>query len=452
METNLKDFFSNDYINYASYNSSIKIASVIDGLKISQRKILYTCIKNNINSKKVGQLVSQVSDETNYLHGEQSLVNVTVGLAQRFIGTNNIPLLKTDGSFGTRLFPFASAPRYIFTGLEKYIFDIFNKDDENILIKQNFEGSTIEPKFFIPILPMILVNGSIGLAIGFAQNILPRNPIDIIKYINRKLIKQNSNIKLLPYWNGFTGDVKEIENNVFEIYGKYEIQKGKIIITELPIGMEYKKYISILDDLVDDNFILSYKDCCDTYENNILFELKLSPSKYQEIIQNKDIDLYKILKLKLRETENYTCIDEHGRIKVFKSIYEILDYYIDIRLKYYVKRKEYLLNKLNNDLKIICSKYIFIKGVVDETINIKNKLKDDIIKQIENINKIIKIDNTYDYLLKMPLYSLTKEKLIELIEKIKQIKNNIDLLNQQTEYNLWQNDLKNLNIKQIFEN
>lgn len=452
METNLKDFFSNDYINYASYNSSIKIASVIDGLKISQRKILYTCIKNNINSKKVGQLVSQVSDETNYLHGEQSLVNVTVGLAQRFIGTNNIPLLKTDGSFGTRLFPFASAPRYIFTGLEKYIFDIFNKDDENILIKQNFEGSTIEPKFFIPILPMILVNGSIGLAIGFAQNILPRNPIDIIKYINRKLIKQNSNIKLLPYWNGFTGDVKEIENNVFEIYGKYEIQKGKIIITELPIGMEYKKYISILDDLVDDNFILSYKDCCDTYENNILFELKLSPSKYQEIIQNKDIDLYKILKLKLRETENYTCIDEYGKIKVFKSIYEILDYYIDIRLRYYIKRKEYLLNKLNNELKITCSKYVFIKGVVDETIDIKNKLKNDIIKQIENINKIIKIDNSYDYLLKMPLYSLTKEKLIELIEKIKQIKNNIDILNQQTEYDFWRNDLKNLNIKQIFEN
>ena len=445
-EKTIKQFCDNEYISFASYDVYRKIANVVDGLKVSARKVLYTCIEDNKQDKlkKVEALSNRAAEFTDYHHGSNSLVGVIVGLAQRYVGSNNIPLLKADGQFGIRLIPEAAAPRYIFTCKESYVNELFSDEDVPVLEQQYSDDQKIEPKFYVPILPMILVNGSVGLAVGFAQNILPRNPSDLIKYINRKLIGQNCNNELLPYWKGFKGKVYKVENNVFEICGNYELQKGKIIITELPIGMEYKRYISILDDLVDEQFITSYKDCCDTNKDNILFELKLSPTKYQELTQNKDIDLYKILKLKIRETENYTCIDENGKIKVFNSVYEILDYYINVRLNFYIKRKNYVLNKLNNDLKLLCSKYIFIKNVIEETINIKNKSKDIIIKQIENFDKIIKLDNSYEYLLKLPLYSLTKEKLIELKEKIKQIKDNIDLLKQQTENNLWQYDLGKL--------
>lgn len=445
-EKTIKQFCDNEYISFASYDVYRKIANVVDGLKVSARKVLYTCIEDNKQDKlkKVEALSNRAAEFTDYHHGSNSLVGVIVGLAQRYVGSNNIPLLKADGQFGIRLIPEAAAPRYIFTCKESYVNELFSDEDVPVLEQQYSDDQKIEPKFYVPILPMILVNGSVGLAVGFAQNILPRNPSDLIKYINCKLIGQNCNNELLPYWKGFKGKVYKVENNVFEICGNYELQKGKIIITELPIGMEYKRYISILDDLVDEQFITSYKDCCDTNKDNILFELKLSPTKYQELTQNKDIDLYKILKLKIRETENYTCIDENGKIKVFNSVYEILDYYINVRLNFYIKRKNYVLNKLNNDLKLLCSKYIFIKNVIEETINIKNKSKDIIIKQIENFDKIIKLDNSYEYLLKLPLYSLTKEKLIELKEKIKQIKDNIDLLKQQTENNLWQYDLGKL--------
>ena len=445
-EKTIKQFCDHEYISFASYDVYRKIANVVDGLKVSARKVLYTCIEDNKQDKlkKVEALSNRAAEFTDYHHGSNSLVGVIVGLAQRYVGSNNIPLLKADGQFGIRLIPEAAAPRYIFTCKEPYVNELFSSEDIPVLEQQYSDDQKIEPKFYVPILPMILVNGSVGLAVGFAQNILPRNPSDLIKYINRKLIGQNCNNELLPYWKGFKGKVNKVENNVFEICGNYELQKGKIIITELPIGMEYKRYISILDDLIDEQFITSYKDCCDTNKDNILFELKLSPIKYQELIQNKDIDLYKILKLKIRETENYTCIDENGKIKVFNSVYEILDYYINVRLSFYIKRKNYILNKLNNDLKLLCSKYIFIKNVIEETINIKNKSKDIIIKQIENFDKIIKLDNSYEYLLKLPLYSLTKEKLIELKEKIKQVKDNIDLLKQQTEYNLWQSDLNKL--------
>ena len=197
---NIKDIFKQQYIVSASYECATKIANIADGLKISARKILYTCLDENIISKKVGQLTSKTSDKTNYIHGEISLVGVSVGLAQRFVGSNNIPLLQTDGGFGSRLIPEAAAPRYIFTGIEKYLKNIFIPEDNNILETQYFEGDKIEPKYFLPIIPLLLVNGSEGVAIGFAQYILPRNIDDILKYINRRLIGQKSNNKLLPYF------------------------------------------------------------------------------------------------------------------------------------------------------------------------------------------------------------------------------------------------------------
>ena len=293
-EKTIKQFCDNEYISFASYDVYRKIANVVDGLKVSARNVLYTCIEDNKQDKlkKVEALSNRAAEFTDYHHGSNSLVGVIVGLAQRYVGSNNIPLLKADGQFGIRLIPEAAAPRYIFTCKESYVNELFSDEDVPVLEQQYSDDQKIEPKFYVPILPMILVNGSVGLAVGFAQNILPRNPSDLIKYINRKLIGQNCNNELLPYWKGFKGKVYKVENNVFEICGNYELQKGKIIITELPIGMEYKRYISILDDLVDEQFITSYKDCCDTNKDNILFELKLSPTKYQELTQNKDIDLY----------------------------------------------------------------------------------------------------------------------------------------------------------------
>jgi len=445
-EKTITDFCNNEYISFASYDVYRKIANVIDGLKVSARKILYTCIEDNKQDKlkKVEALSNRAAEFTDYHHGSTSLVGVIVGMAQRYVGSNNIPLLKADGQFGIRLIPDAAAPRYIFTCKETYINSLFNVADNNILEKQYSDGQEIEPKFYVPVLPMLLVNGAVGLSVGFAQNILPRNPIDLIKYINRKLNNQNCNNPLLPYWRGFKGEIKEVSPGVYDIYGIYKLEKGKIIISEIPIGIKYKKYIDILDNLIEEGFITSYKDFCDTQNDSILFELKLSPAKYQEIIQTSDIDLYTILKLKTRETENYTCLDENGLVKTFKNIQQIFDYYIDIRLKYYVKRKQYILNKLTTEIKLLCSKFIFIKNIIDEKIDIKNKPTSFIIDQLQKYDKIIKEENSYNYLLKMPIYSMTKEKLEELKEKIGNIKNTIDLLKHQSEYDIWNNDLEEI--------
>ena len=198
----ITEFFDTDYCDYGSYDNYRKIASICDGLKPSARKCLYIVLKDNIKEPfKVQNLCARVSEKTNYIHGATSLYGVIVGLAQDFVGTNNIPLFQRKGNFGTRLIPEASADRYIFTCKEKYLDNIFNEEDNSNLISQIFEGDEIEPKFFIPIIPMLLVNGSLGLTTGFSQKILPRDPKELIKWIMCKLSGKKFTGKLLPYFN-----------------------------------------------------------------------------------------------------------------------------------------------------------------------------------------------------------------------------------------------------------
>jgi len=165
----LEDFFNTDYVDSASYDNLRKIASIADGLKNSSRKIIHTMIDKNIKDKtKVARLVSTIAEHTEYLHGEVGLAGVMVNLARKFVGTNNIPFIQRDGAFGTRHKPAAAAPRYIKTRKEDYLDKIYMKEDYPVLISQQFEGYNIEPRYFVPSIPMLLINGSEGLSTGFA--------------------------------------------------------------------------------------------------------------------------------------------------------------------------------------------------------------------------------------------------------------------------------------------
>ena len=171
----IEDFLNTKLVNYASYDNLRKIASCVDGLKNAARKVLYTVHDKKIKEKiKVLQLANKCAEYSDYLHGDLSGVVVTLG--QDFSGTNNLPLIEKSGSFGTRSVNESAAPRYIFANGSKDFFKIFKYEDDDILIKQEFEGFQIEPKFYLPVLPMILINGSEGVSSGFAQKILGRNP------------------------------------------------------------------------------------------------------------------------------------------------------------------------------------------------------------------------------------------------------------------------------------
>jgi len=322
---------------------------------------------------------------------------------------------------------------------------LFIDADNKILEQQFFEGDYIEPKYFMPIFPVLFLNGSTGMSTAYAHNIFPRDPHEVITYIKKKLAgTEKPRMELAPWFKGFNGTVrKNAETGFYECVGVIERNNTtSYTIKEIPIGMEYDKYIEHLDKLCDDKTIVDYDDKCDTKKDNILFEVKTTRdfTKKHEDIES----LNKVFKLVKSLPENLTCIDENNRAKEFSSIQEILDAFIDIRLKYYQKRKDYLVEEIKISLIKLASKYYFVKGIVDGSIIVNKRKKDNIIAQLEKFEKIKPIDGSYEYLLQMPIHSLTQEKLEELKKLIEDGKEEYKKTKATTVQDMWLADLKEL--------
>ena len=435
----ISSFYNNELVDYASYSTLRMIASAIDGLKNSHRKVISTII-DKPGERKVSQYAALISQEKEYLHGEVSLQGVLVNLAIDYTGSNNMNLLEPIGNFGTRFTPEPSAPRYIYTNKSKYFDYLFKKEDNPILIKQYFEGEEIEPKFYLPTLPLLLINGSEGMATGFAQKILPRDPEEIKKYIADYLKGSNKKYELKPYFRGFKGFIRNGDSkNQWEIIGKIErVSSTRIKITEVPVGYSLKGYLKVLDKLEEDNFISGYQD--QSEDDNFLFIINFKRGVLDKLNDEKLLDKLKLIK---KITENYTAIDENNRIRVFDSVKEILDYYIEVKLKYLQKRKDYIINDLSEQIKSDVSRYVFIQAIVEDRLIINKRKKEDIIKDLEGYDKIIKIDGSYDYLLNMNILSLTKERLEKLLNDIKDKKKRLDEVNKKSLGDIWLEDINN---------
>jgi DNA topoisomerase-2 len=423
----LSHFYETDYVDSASYDNLRKIASCIDGLKNTSRKVIYTILEKNIKSEiKVSQLNSKMAEFADYLHG--SAEGVISNLGQNFTGTNNVPLLVAEGNFGTRFKPAASAPRYIYTHGHDNLWGLFNKDDNKILIEQYFEGEKIEPMFYVPNLPVLLLNGSEGVSSGFAQKILPRKKEEIIKYIENKLTGSKKRPDLTPYYEGFSGTVDSPAPGKWEINGVVKrLSSTRVEITEVPpgvplndtkVGMSDRKgYISILNDLKDNKVITDYTD---KSEKSFHFIVNI-PSKVLSAIS--DYELLEKLKLINKVTENYTCIDRNNEIIVFDNIESLLDYYIDIKQEYLGLRKDYILGKLDKQTRIAESKYNFIMAKLSGEVIVDKKTKKQIIEQLDGRDDIIKVGDNYDYVLNLPQHATSKDTL-------KVIKDNVTIYNK----------------------
>lgn len=433
----ITEFFKKEYVDQASYDNLRKIASLVDGQKNASRKIIYTILEKNIKEKiKVSQLNSKAAEFAEYLHG--SMDNVIVNLAQDFTGTNNMPLLHKKGNFGTRFTQEASASRYIYTFGSDNLFNLFNKNDTKVLLNQYFEGYQIEPMFYVPNLPVLLLNGSEGVSSGFAQKILPRNPKDIKEFIS-SFLKSKKLPELKPWYSGFKGTIEQGENNKqWLIKGKISrVNKTKILIEELPIGYDLKTYIGILDDLEDKKYFNSYVD---KSEDDIFkFEINFTAKYLDEVSEDELLNKLKLIK---KVSENYTCIDENNKIKVFENVNDILANYISVKLQYLQKRKDFQVQELENNIKLDYSRYTFIKNIVDGNLIINKRKKSDIEKDLDVIVNILKKDSSYDYLLNMNILSLTEERLDRLLNDIKTKKAELDKLKTTDIKDIWLAEIK----------
>lgn len=441
----ISDYYNQDVPSYAAYDNLRKICSGIDGLKLSQRKIVWAAFKRCYNEWiKTDTMCAQTQIDTNYIHGAVNLQTVIDGMAASYVGSNNYPLLTgNSGGFGCRISPRASAGRYTRVKLSDISKILFNSIDNEILEKQYFEGQYVEPKFLVPIIPIMLLNGSDGMSTGFSHTIYSRNPSEVIEYIKKKISGiENPREDLLPWFRGHFGRVvSNSEEQRNESYGVIKRNHTtSYTISEIPIGIEYQKYVEFLDKLCDDGTIVDYEDKCDPKTDKILFEIKTTRA-FTNAHQSEE-SLYKVFKLVKSLPETFYCVDENNRVKEYSNIREILDSFIVIRLSFYDKRKAYLLKTLRSELEILASKYLFCKGIVDKTIVVANKKKEEIVAQLEKLEKIIKIDGSYNFLLNMPIHSITKEKMEELKEQIKQKKDEYLKIKNTEIKDMWIEDLK----------
>ena len=246
------DFINKELIHFSNYDNVRSIPSLIDGLKPSHRKIFVCSFKRNLTKEiRVAQLAGYVSEHGAYHHGEASLHGAIIGMAQNFVGHNNINYLEPIGQFGSRLKggKDSAQPRYIHTHLTKISNIIFNKLDNPILEHTEDDGIKVEPKYYLPIIPMILINGSEGIGTGWSTGIPKFNPIDVISNI-KKLMNDQEPDDMIPWMKGFQGRVSKIVKNSWISKGNYSIiDTTTVVVTELPLGMWTDNY-KALDKLM----------------------------------------------------------------------------------------------------------------------------------------------------------------------------------------------------------
>lgn len=441
-EKNISEFMGDEYVEYAKYVIEQRaIPSLIDGLKPTQRKILHICNRvwpsGTGKPMKVFQIAGRIAAEAFYHHGDGSLQGAMVTIAQDF--KNNVPLLEKDGQFGDLRSPDAAAPRYIGVSMSKNFKRIYK--DFELLTPQFEEGSEIEPKYFLPIIPMVLVNGANGIAVGYNTIILNRNVFDVIKACLSWLDDKKLPKYLPPSLNVFKGkwyQDTEIPNKWFA-EGIFErVNTSTVRVTELPPSMTYEKWEEHLTKLI------GTKDIADYTDNSVGLEVDYTIKFTRENLGALDDDgLKKLLKLVDSETEFYNTLDEKGKLKIFSNTKEIFEYFMDFRLKFYHKRKDYLIETLQNELILLSNRARFIKMIVDDQLTVSKKAKDKLVQELTKL-KFDLIEDSYDYLLRMPISSLTKEVYEKLIQDEKDKKAELAETKKLQPKEMYKKDLLNL--------
>ena len=431
---NMSEFLNNETIKFSHADCCRSIPHGIDGLKESQRKILYSVFKKGLKysgkSCKVAQLSGYTAEHSNYHHGEQNLQDTMINMASNYVGVNNIPLLYPDGGFGTRLEggKDAASARYIYTKLEGLTELIYNKKDEPILNYVIDDGDKVQPEFYVPIIPMILVNGCVaGIGTGWSSNVPCYNPIDIIECI-KCWFNGNQMPEINPWYRNFKGTINKVGNKyVTEGVIQEGKQKNTMKVTELPIGMWTNKFKEYLEDLYCNKTIKSSKNHSTT--SDIDFTISESKDGMKLSIESLNLKSYLYV-------TNMVLFNKSCKITKYENVHKIIEDFCNVRLEYYEKRKKYELDILSKEIESLKNKQRFVTAVVNESIIIMKRKEIDILTELNEL-KYIDCEN----LLRMSVKNFTNEKIDELNTNINDlIKQHSNLLNTSEKY-IWNTEL-----------
>lgn len=472
------DFINKELILFSNSDNERSIPSLVDGLKPGQRKVLFTCLKRNDKREvKVAQLAGSVAEMSAYHHGEQALMMTIVNLAQNFVGSNNVNILQPLGQFGTRINggKDAASPRYIFTMLSPLAKLLFPAVDFNLLKFLYDDNQKVEPEWYIPIIPMVLVNGAEGIGTGWACKIPNYDPREIVNNINRMLNHQDP-LPMLPSYKNFKGVIHELGHNQYLVSGEVSvIDKNTIEITELPVRTWTQAYKeSVLEPMLQGTdktpaLISDYKEY--HTDTTVKFVVRMSEEK---LAQAEAVGLHKVFKLQSSLTCNSMVLFDHmGCLKRYDSVQDILKEFFELRLHYYKLRKDWLLGSLGAEASKLSNQARFVLEKIEGKISIENKSKRELIRMLvqkgyesdpvaawskaqekaleedapDGNESDSSVDSgstsgpNFNYILNMPLWCLTKEKVDELLKQRDQKRSELNDLQKKSSEDLWKEDL-----------
>ncbi|KAM9296239.1 DNA topoisomerase 2-alpha [Gastrophryne carolinensis] len=466
-------FINKELILFSNSDNERSIPCLVDGLKPGQRKVLFTCFKRNDKREvKVAQLAGSVAEMSAYHHGETSLMMTIINLAQNFVGSNNINLLQPIGQFGTRLHggKDAASPRYIFTMLSTLARLLFPAVDDNVLKFIYDDNQKVEPEWYIPIIPTVLVNGAEGIGTGWSCKIPNYDVREIVNNIRRMLDGEDPQL-MLPSYKNFKGVIQELGPNQFILNGEVSVLDATTIeISELPVRTWTQNYKEqVLEPMLNGTdktpaLITDYKEY--HTDTTVKFIVKMTEEKLAEA---EAAGLHKVFKLQAPLTCNSMVLFDHtGCLKKYETVMDILREFFELRLRYYGLRKEWLLGMLTAEASKLSNQARFILEKIEGKIVIENKPKKELIQMLvqrgydsdpvkawkqtqekEEAGELIEEEEAeassagpdFNYLLNMPMWYLTKEKKDELCKQRDTKIAELEDLRRKSPPDLWKADL-----------
>ncbi|CAD7955077.1 unnamed protein product [Amoebophrya sp. A120] len=555
-ELTITEFIKKELVFMAEYDVMRSIPNVMDGFKPTQRKILYCAFKKKLKSDiKVAQLAGYVSEKAAYHHGEVSLEGAIVGMAQDFVGSNNVKLLVPSGQFGTRIEGGKdhAASRYIYTRLNNPLTRaIFHPDDDKILEYNQEEGKWIEPKLFCPVIPMVLVNGAEGIGTGWSTSIPNYDPRDVVEncriFIKRHLLntkhkrskskqqsvvenengdvimvddddddkdaeQQNANlpnyIEMKPWFRNFRGEVrgksgaKNFTTEGCVSVTVHEDGSSTVEITELPIRVWTQAYKEKLLKMISDDKhgIRDFRE----HHTDVTVHFSIDLTEPGQV-QAEAAGYMKYFGLSSSlATSNMMGFNKEHKIYKYDSPLDIVKEFCGFRVEFYQKRKKYLLDKLKQSECELENQRRFVLAVVKRELIVRKRKIADILQDLRAMNFVTKSvlnsmaarsereeeenaekdeenedndndgDNNdpgsddeaneddennrasnnaannarkeYDYLLGMPLSSLTTDKVKELEQTYKGKVAEREILEKKSVADLWLADLDEIMVQ-----
>ena len=408
------DFVNKELRLFSLDDLARSIPSAVDGLKTSQRKILYACKlrPKNAGELRVAQLAGYVSEKAAYHHGEASLQSTIIGLAQDFVGSNNLPLLEANGQFGSRLAngKDAASARYIYTDARKIVPILFPDADEPVLARAlDDDRNPVEPLWYAPLLPMVLVNGANGIGTGFSTNVPQHDPRVLADlYLAMLDRSQTAPRDLVPWYKGFTGDVlrrdgRWVSRGVFK-----KTSPSTVEVHELPVGTWTSDYLTWLEEKSGAKRVEAHHT-----EAVVRIILHYDPAVLKAMDPENDL---KLVSDKGLSVNNMYLFDARGTIKLYNSVGDIIDDHFRERLRVYALRKDHEVRDLGDKVAILSTKAMFVGDVIHGDL-VLNNAPDGTLEAHGDAKEWTRVDGSFDYLARMPMVSVSAKRFETLLRE-----------------------------------